>query len=172
MAFHPDDLDLYVMGALPDERCTVIEAHVSQCAECAARLAAEARLELQLHEVAAAASAATATTNAPAPSPATIASAPRRSERPVTRRRRRVAAWSALAAVAAALLAIGGARLLRHTAPSAPDPIVVVCPFDDGARACVDSARQHGLFVQFPVARPVPIYENASPAAGSIATAF
>jgi anti-sigma factor RsiW len=171
MAFHPDDLDLYVMDALPDERRTVVEAHVASCAECAAALAREARLELQLLELVAAADAATDETQAAPLSIARPAPAPRRSKSP-TRRRRRRAVWSAIAAAAVVAAGVLGALRLWPRPPSAPEQIVVACPFDDSARSCIEHARQHGLFVQFPIARPVPIYENASAALGAIATAF
>jgi anti-sigma factor RsiW len=145
MSIHPDALDLYVMDALSDERRDAIEAHVSECAECAAALAREARLELQLRELAS------------TPPPARV----------VPLRRRRVARY-AVAAAAAAIAATVGAALLWRRAP-APQPIVVACPFDESAPDCLARARQHGLYVQLPSA--VPIYEDPFGASGSLAVA-
>jgi len=45
-------LELYVIDALPAESARALEHHASRCAECAAALAAEARLEVALAEVA------------------------------------------------------------------------------------------------------------------------
>jgi putative zinc finger protein len=46
------ELELYVIDALPAESARAVEQHVSGCADCAAALAAEARLEHALSEVA------------------------------------------------------------------------------------------------------------------------
>ena len=45
-------LELYVIDALPAESARAVEQHVSGCADCAAALAAEARLEHALGEAA------------------------------------------------------------------------------------------------------------------------
>jgi hypothetical protein len=47
-----EELALYVIDALPAERARAVEHHVGACADCAAALAADARLELALSEVA------------------------------------------------------------------------------------------------------------------------
>lgn len=143
---HPDDLDLYVMGAVSDERREEIEAHVMACADCAAVLAREARLELALVEV---------------------AGAPIASIRASRRRPRRLLIAAGFLA-AAGVAALFGTRL-RSRPPVAPTPIVVTCPLDNHARACVDQARRHGLYVQYPIRRPVPIYESPNLAGGVIA---
>jgi anti-sigma factor RsiW len=147
MAAHPDDLDLYVMDQLSAERRAEVEAHVDACAECAAELARQARLELQLQEL--------AQTKA---EPATVL--------PLRRRRRVV--WAAAGLLAAAGLAlVVGSRL--HAPAPASEPIVITCPADEHARACLDNARVHGLYVRYPQRRPVPIYESPNLAGGVIA---
>ena len=153
MQTHPDDLDLYVMDAVSDERREEIEAHVMACAECAAALQREARLELALPEVA---QASIERERAPIP----IARASRR-------RPRRICITAGLAAAAGLAALLGTRVLMRHSA--APTPIVVNCPIDEHARACVDQARMHGLYVQYPIPRPVPIYESPNLAGGVIA---
>jgi anti-sigma factor RsiW len=148
MATHPDDLDLYVMGALDDGRRAQVEEHVAGCDQCAAELARQARLELQLAEVAQSSVAAVL---------------------PLPVRRGRRKRWVAAAGLAAAasLAAVLAPKLVGP--PPAPEPIVVSCPADEHARACLDHARLHGLYVQYPIRRPVPVYETPTLAGGLIA---
>ena len=54
MASHltEDLVEQYVIGALEGDSARFVESHVEACADCAALLAKEARLEVALHEVA------------------------------------------------------------------------------------------------------------------------
>ena len=81
------ELELYVIDALPADSARAVEQHVSGCADCAAALAAEARLEHALAEVA---------------------------RQPRTPRRWRIAAAAATVAAAAAVVV---ALVAKHRVP-------------------------------------------------------
>jgi hypothetical protein len=133
---HPDaeDFALYVIDGLPPDQAAALEAHVGGCGECAARLGAEARLELLLDEVAA------------APRPLT----------PALARRMRGWRWAVAGGLSAAAAAAAAAALLwlgRPPPVPPPDlpvavvapPQVVTCLEAADEAACVAEARGAGL---------------------------
>ena len=89
---HPSaaDLTLYVTDALAAPRAAAIEAHVAGCAGCGSALAAEARLEGDLEQVARSSTCAEAAVRGP------------------PRGRRTAALVAAAAAAAAVVLVVGG----------------------------------------------------------------
>jgi anti-sigma factor RsiW len=128
MTEHVSDAEIeeFALGELPAARLSSFEAHVSRCDDCAARLAREARLELQLAEV-----------HSTAPAPAV--------HRGLVSRRN--AAALATLALAATVLVL----VLRrpHEQPAAAIPNIV-CPDGADQRDCVRRAQRRGLFVQYP----------------------
>lgn len=124
----PDDLVAYVIGSLDKASNERVEAHVANCASCAAQLAAEARLEVSLLEV--------GTGLAPAAQVLSL----------TERRRRRVqtAALSAVGVLVAAALVIvlaGGDR-----APVlGKEPTINRCTDPNQAANCIARAAFDGV---------------------------
>jgi anti-sigma factor RsiW len=92
----PDELELYVLGALDGERAARLERHVGRCGPCAAALAEEARLENTLRALVPAAGRA----------PAKVVRLPAPASLPAPRPRASLS--GPLAAAAAIVLAVWG----------------------------------------------------------------
>jgi hypothetical protein len=127
--FHlsPDDLVGYVMGALDEASSARVETHALRCEGCAARLAAEARLEVSLLEVGAGLE--------PAAQVWSLAE----------RRRRRVqaAAWSAVGVLAAATLLI--ILSSERATPLGKEPTVNRCTDPNQAASCIARSAFDGV---------------------------
>jgi anti-sigma factor RsiW len=90
----PDELELYVLGALDGETALRLERHVHRCPPCAAALAEEARLEETLRALVPAARARAQVVRLPAP--------------PTPAPRPRAGLSGTMAAAAAVVLAVWG----------------------------------------------------------------
>jgi anti-sigma factor RsiW len=99
----PDELELYVLGALDRETALRLERHVRRCSPCAAALAEEARVETTLRELVPAVGQA----------PAKVVRLPRPAPPP----RPRAGFSGALGAAAAILVAVWGLGGERGGAP-------------------------------------------------------
>lgn len=138
-AEHPRDLDLYVLGALTVERERAIEAHAATCPTCADALAAEARLELALPQLA----RETGTTHTHR------ATGLRRTRR----RRLQTAVWTVFILAAAAAVVL----LIHSRAIEGRPPLHFTCV--DRSQSCFEELSQHGRFPEdFP--DQIPRYES------------
>lgn len=171
METHPSgsDFELYIIGALPAPQAAALEGHVLDCADCAGRLAQEARLEAALYEV--------GRSLAEAPATATVSDlAARRAEQ--ARRRAHVASRLGAVAIAAAAVAAviiaprlqpadhdGRPGLVAQSPGPAPLPVTPVsstpvepddeaqdqlraaCPSHMSLSECRAEARRRGLLV-------------------------
>jgi hypothetical protein len=126
MTEHPDlgELEQFVLGELVGPALERFEAHVVACDACSARLAAEARLEVALVE---------------------LASLPPAAQR--GRLRTRLATGAAIAAAAGLLLVLIDVRRGEDAPRSIPG---VVCAIAAEQTACVQAAHRHGLVVIYP----------------------
>lgn len=134
----PDTLEHYVIGALDATSARWVEAHAAGCEACAAALAAEARLELALFEVAAA--------------PPSLEG-----------RRARRARFAAAAVTGFSALAATVAWLLWVDRPPPPGghPQVVRCTEVSSAEDCIARAQFDGVLTIGPDERlVVPRYET------------
>jgi len=123
-AMHPtvEELELYVADELSGSRATEIEDHAAGCDACGVALAAEARLELALEQIAGFRAEHDVVPMAPG------------------RSRSRSIVGAALMAAAALLVVAAGEAIVRP-APSQPAPAAVVTPAAD---AGVTVARDDG----------------------------
>lgn len=103
------DLALYVLGTLEPTETARLEEHVAVCASCAAALAAEAQLEVQLQLV-----VPVALRELPA-LPIAVRPLPLVGEPPAPRRR-----WPVVAMMAASLVVVVGLTLARVKLPLPP----------------------------------------------------
>jgi hypothetical protein len=146
----PEELEHYVLGILAPPRARGLEQHVTHCGGCAARLQAEALLELKLHEVA----------RARPP----LWQVPT-GWRPWAGSALPVIAGAALAAVLVLLVNAQPRSRPSSQSPSAAAassaaPILVACLDPERLAECVSTRRDIGLWVQYPEAvSSVPRYE-------------
>ncbi|MCC6335277.1 MAG: zf-HC2 domain-containing protein [Myxococcales bacterium] len=124
MASHltPDLVEQYVIGALEGDSARFVEAHVEGCADCAALLAKEARLEAALYEVGELANVVPLAAQ---------------------RRRRRLSVAAAVVAVAAGLLLVVG--LSERPPPPEKRPRVLECTAEKDPGACVARGQFDGV---------------------------
>ena len=128
----PDELELYVLGALDGETTLRLERHVRRCSPCAAALAEEARLETTLRALVPAVRQA----------PAKVVRLPRPAPPP----RPRAGLSGALGAAAAILVAVWGlggerggtpgSRALGVAVAGPGDGPVLVCELEGEAPLC------------------------------------
>ncbi len=160
---HPADVQFegFVTGALEGAEAETFEAHVVACPACTKKLAAEARLEEQLYEIAA--------------QPRPLAE-PKPLAEPTPIRRPRRWGGAAVLGVAAALAAAAAITLLvvREEAPeqskrapleATPPPSaipVVVCDQLMEQAACIERAHRRGLYVRYPTGAGAPPIGGAS----------
>ena len=124
----PEELELYVMGALEGPASARLEGHVRACAACAGALAAEARAEEALREL------VPATRRAPAK----IVRLPER--RPAARS----SGWSGVLAAAAALAVMWGMGAPRRSGgggPAIAEGAALVCEVSTEELLCRGPAR-------------------------------
>lgn len=117
----PDVVEQYVIGSLDPDSARFVDTHVGGCRACAAMLAREAKLEVQLHEVAELSRVV-----------------------PLSSRRRR--AGAAVLSVAAALAA--GVVLLvtfEREPPADEAPRIARCEDPGSAAACIERAKFDGV---------------------------
>jgi anti-sigma factor RsiW len=114
-------IEEYVIGALEGDSARFVEAHVDGCADCAALLAKEARLEAALHEVADLANVVPL----------------------AAKRRRRWPLAAAGAALAAGLVVVVG--LMERPPPAEKAPRVLQCTGAQDARDCVARGQFDGV---------------------------
>lgn len=173
---HPDDgaFEAFVIGALEGDAATYFEAHLPGCAACAARLRAEAALEVSLHEVHALASSAPAALALVPPAAAPLApalSAPR------ARHTRRIIVLAAAALAIAATVALVAGRTPDPTPPPVvatprPPPIApVMCEVLLEQAACIEAAHRRGLVVAYPPGAGAPSF-GGSPTRGPSSSPF
>ncbi|MEW5740612.1 MAG: zf-HC2 domain-containing protein [Myxococcota bacterium] len=112
----------YVIGALEGDSARFVEAHVEGCAECAALLAKEARLEAAMYEVGELANVVPLAGQ---------------------RRRRRLSVAAAVVAVAAGLVLLVG--LTERPPPPEKSPRILECGGVEDPGACVARGQFDGV---------------------------
>lgn len=150
------DMEMYVLGALPPGRRAEVERHVQGCAECGARLAREARLEVALWELGRALPAV------PQEVPDLAVARARAARQRMGHLVRGMAAVAAMGMAAAALLMVRGPTARQAEGPrlrpagiepeqvaeQAPRQRTWACPDDPaGLRECQAAARRQGLYL-------------------------
>jgi hypothetical protein len=146
----------FVMGTIEPAESHALEAHVSRCEACAARLAREAKVELALAEVA-------RTEEASTPRAASSSGAGAADTRHVKRPWR----LSRALPLAAAAAAVWAAFAHRTPSAEASGPIPnVVCPDGAAQDECIERAHRHGLFVAYPPRADAPRFEARPGAPG------